>query len=57
VSRFIVEPLEPGFGYTVGNAMRRTLLSSVPGAAVASVKRYVAEQRYDIRFHDLLPRQ
>jgi DNA-directed RNA polymerase subunit alpha len=37
-SRFIVEPLEPGFGYTVGNAMRRTLLSSVPGAAVSSVK-------------------
>ena len=37
-SRFIVEPLEPGFGYTVGNAMRRTLLSSVPGAAIALVK-------------------
>ena len=37
-SRFIVEPLEPGFGYTVGNAMRRTLLSSVPGAAIAVVK-------------------
>jgi DNA-directed RNA polymerase subunit alpha len=38
LSRFIVEPLEPGFGYTVGNAMRRTLLSSVPGAAIAQVK-------------------
>ena len=38
VSRFIVEPLEPGFGYTVGNAMRRTLLSSVPGAAVSALK-------------------
>lgn len=38
LSRFIVEPLEPGFGYTVGNAMRRTLLSSVPGAAIALVK-------------------
>ena len=38
VSRFVVEPLEPGFGYTVGNAMRRTLLSSVPGAAIALVK-------------------
>jgi DNA-directed RNA polymerase subunit alpha len=38
VSRFIVEPLEPGFGYTVGNAMRRTLLSSVPGAAIASAR-------------------
>jgi DNA-directed RNA polymerase subunit alpha len=38
LSRFIVEPLEPGFGYTVGNAMRRTLLSSVPGAAISLVK-------------------
>jgi DNA-directed RNA polymerase subunit alpha len=38
LSRFVVEPLEPGFGYTVGNAMRRTLLSSVPGAAIALVK-------------------
>jgi DNA-directed RNA polymerase subunit alpha len=38
LSKFIVEPLEPGFGYTVGNAMRRTLLSSVPGAAIAIVK-------------------
>jgi DNA-directed RNA polymerase subunit alpha len=38
VSRFVVEPLEPGFGYTVGNAMRRTLLSSVPGAAISLVK-------------------
>ena len=38
LSKFIVEPLEPGFGYTVGNAMRRTLLSSVPGAAVSLVK-------------------
>ena len=36
ISRFVVEPLEPGFGYTVGNAMRRTLLSSVPGAAIVS---------------------
>jgi len=38
MSTFIVEPLEPGFGYTVGNAMRRTLLSSVPGAAIALIK-------------------
>ena len=29
-SRFIIEPLEPGFGYTLGNSMRRTLLSSIP---------------------------
>jgi len=37
-SRFTVEPLEPGFGYTLGNALRRTLLSSIPGAAIASVR-------------------
>lgn len=37
-SRFTVEPLEPGFGYTLGNSLRRTLLSSIPGAAVTSVK-------------------
>lgn len=37
-SRFVVEPLEPGFGYTLGNSLRRTLLSSIPGAAVTSVK-------------------
>jgi DNA-directed RNA polymerase, alpha subunit len=37
-SRFLLEPLEPGFGYTLGNSMRRTLLSSIPGAAVTSVR-------------------
>ncbi|MEX2457649.1 MAG: DNA-directed RNA polymerase subunit alpha, partial [Actinomycetota bacterium] len=37
-SRFAVEPLEPGFGYTLGNALRRTLLSSIPGASVTSVR-------------------
>ena len=37
-SRFILEPLEPGFGYTLGNSLRRTLLSSIPGAAVTSIK-------------------
>jgi DNA-directed RNA polymerase subunit alpha len=37
-SRFTLEPLEPGFGYTLGNSIRRTLLSSIPGAAVTSVK-------------------
>ncbi len=37
-SRFVIEPLEPGFGYTLGNSMRRTLLSSIPGAAVTSVR-------------------
>src|SRR5947207_14647142 len=37
-SKFAVEPLEPGFGYTLGNALRRTLLSSIPGAAISSVR-------------------
>jgi len=37
-SRFSIEPLQPGFGYTLGNALRRTLLSSIPGAAISSVK-------------------
>ncbi|SNS57532.1 DNA-directed RNA polymerase subunit alpha [Micrococcales bacterium KH10] len=37
-SRFAIEPLEPGFGYTIGNSLRRTLLSSIPGAAVTSIR-------------------
>jgi DNA-directed RNA polymerase subunit alpha len=37
-SKFIIEPLEPGFGYTLGNTMRRTLLSRIPGAAITSVR-------------------
>jgi DNA-directed RNA polymerase subunit alpha len=37
-SRFAIEPLEPGFGYTLGNSLRRTLLSSIPGASVTSIK-------------------
>jgi DNA-directed RNA polymerase subunit alpha len=35
--RFAIGPLEPGFGHTLGNALRRTLLSSIPGAAVTQV--------------------
>jgi DNA-directed RNA polymerase subunit alpha len=37
-SKFVIEPLEPGFGYTLGNSLRRTLLSSIPGAAIKQVK-------------------
>ncbi|HSJ26977.1 MAG TPA: DNA-directed RNA polymerase subunit alpha [Acidimicrobiia bacterium] len=37
-SRFVVEPLEPGFGYTLGNTLRRTLLARIPGAAVTSIQ-------------------
>jgi DNA-directed RNA polymerase subunit alpha len=36
--RFAVGPLEPGFGHTIGVALRRTLLSSIPGAAVTQVR-------------------
>lgn len=35
---FQIEPLEPGYGVTLGNALRRVLLSSLPGAAVTSIK-------------------
>jgi DNA-directed RNA polymerase subunit alpha len=37
-SRFSLEPLEPGFGYTMGNSLRRTLLSSIPGTAVTKIR-------------------
>jgi DNA-directed RNA polymerase subunit alpha len=36
--KFAIEPLERGFGITIGNALRRVLLSAIPGAAVTSVK-------------------
>lgn len=36
--RFVIEPLERGYGITLGNSMRRILLSSLPGAAVTSIK-------------------
>ena len=36
--KFVVEPLERGYGTTLGNSLRRILLSSLPGVAVTSVK-------------------
>ena len=36
--QFSIGPLEPGFGHTLGNSLRRTLLSSIPGAAVTQIK-------------------
>lgn len=36
--RFKIEPLDPGYGHTLGNAIRRVLLSSIPGSAVTKVK-------------------
>lgn len=37
-ARFVIEPLERGYGYTLGNTLRRTMLSSLQGAAVTSIK-------------------
>src|SRR5258708_3592242 len=36
--RFAIGPLDPGFGHTLGNSLRRVLLSSIPGAAVTQVR-------------------
>lgn len=36
--QFAMGPLEPGFGHTLGNSLRRTLLSSIPGAAITTVR-------------------
>ncbi len=36
--KFVVEPLERGYGITLGNSLRRIMLSSLPGAAVSQVK-------------------
>lgn len=36
--KFVIQPLERGYGVTIGNAMRRVLLSSLPGAAIASIQ-------------------
>ena len=38
IQQFSVGPLEPGFGHTIGNSLRRALLSSIPGAAVTQVR-------------------
>ncbi|TOK94791.1 DNA-directed RNA polymerase subunit alpha, partial [Vibrio parahaemolyticus] len=36
--KFVVEPLERGYGTTLGNSLRRILLSSLPGAAISSIQ-------------------
>jgi DNA-directed RNA polymerase subunit alpha len=43
---FIIEPLEPGYGHTLGNALRRVLLVSIPGAAVTSVRITGAKHKF-----------
>src|SRR5438876_5970108 len=37
-AKFVAEPFEPGYGHTIGNSLRRVLLSSLEGAAITSVK-------------------
>ena len=43
---FAIGPLEPGFGHTLGNSLRRTLLSSIPGAAITQIKCDDAEHEF-----------
>jgi len=45
--RFSIGPLEPGFGFTIGNSLRRTLLSSIPGAAITTVRFDEALHEFD----------
>jgi DNA-directed RNA polymerase subunit alpha len=45
--RFAIAPLEPGFGHTLGNSLRRTLLSSIPGAAITQVRFDEALHEFD----------
>lgn len=45
--KFAVGPLEPGFGHTIGNSLRRVLLSSIPGAAITAVRFDEALHEFD----------
>jgi DNA-directed RNA polymerase subunit alpha len=45
---FTISPLEPGFGHTLGNSLRRTLLSSIPGAAATQVRFDDALHEFDV---------
>ena len=46
--RFSISPLEPGFGHTLGNSLRRTLLSSIPGSAITHVLFDEAIHEFDV---------
>jgi DNA-directed RNA polymerase subunit alpha len=48
LQQFTIGPLEPGFGHTLGNSLRRTLLSSIPGAAVTQVRFDEALHEFDV---------
>src|SRR5688572_10182521 len=47
IQSFTISPLEPGFGHTLGNSLRRTLLSSIPGAAITQVRFDEALHEFD----------
>lgn len=47
-AEFIIEPLDPGYGHTLGNALRRTLLTSIPGASVTSVRISGVKHKFSI---------
>jgi len=46
--KFSIGPLEPGLGHTIGNSIRRMLLSSIPGAAITTVKFESALHEFDV---------
>ena len=48
LQQFTIAPLEPGFGHTLGNSLRRTLLSSIPGASVTQVRFDDALHEFDV---------
>ena len=48
LQQFTIAPLEPGFGHTLGNSLRRTLLSSIPGAAATQVRFDEALHEFDV---------
>src|SRR6476661_7876354 len=50
-ARFIAEPFEAGYGHTVGNSLRRVLLSSLEGAAITSVKISGAQHEFQTLPH------
>ena len=46
--KIVAEPFERGYGVTIGNALRRTLMTSVPGAAIVSVKINGADHEFSV---------
>ena len=48
-AELVLQPLESGFGLTIGNALRRTLLSSIQGAAIGAVGRPSTLERRRLR--------